>query len=103
MGLTPVPTCFRARWFAERQMRPMGQTSEVKPVSLGGFFWLDRPKRLGRFVLYCGPRHIVKVAKKEMAMPTTRSSAIDLAYRPETYFWAHDKKITLSSDLFLMD
>lgn len=32
-------------------------------------------------------------------MPTTRSSAIDLAYRPETYFWAHDKKITLSSDI----
>ena len=30
------------------------------------FLWLDRPKRLGRFVLYCGPRHFVKVAKKEV-------------------------------------
>lgn len=32
-------------------------------------------------------------------MPTTRSSAIDLGYRPETYFWARDNKITLSSDI----
>lgn len=32
-------------------------------------------------------------------MPTTRSSAIDLAYRPENYFWARDKNITLSSDI----
>jgi hypothetical protein len=54
---------------------------------------------LGGFVPYCDPRRIVKVAKKEMAMPTTRSSSIDLTYRPENYFWAHDKKITLSSDI----
>lgn len=32
-------------------------------------------------------------------MPSTRSSEIDLAYRPETYFWAHDNNITLSSDI----
>jgi len=34
-----------------------------------------------------------------MAMPTTRSSAIDLAYRPESYFWARDNNITLASDI----
>ncbi len=38
------------------------QTRHLRRV----FLWLDRPKRLGRFVLYCGPRHVVKAAKKEV-------------------------------------
>ena len=32
-------------------------------------------------------------------MPELSTQAIDLAYRPETYFWAYDNKITLSSDI----
>jgi len=39
------------------------------------------------------------VAKKEIIMTTTSSPAIDLAYRPNTYFWAHDNKIRLASDI----
>jgi hypothetical protein len=32
-------------------------------------------------------------------MPTQSTTAIDLAYRPETYFWALDSTIKLSSDI----
>ena len=32
-------------------------------------------------------------------MPELSTQAIDLAYRPETYFWAYDNNITLSSDI----
>lgn len=32
-------------------------------------------------------------------MPTQSSNAIDLAYRPESYFWAKDSNIKLSSDI----
>lgn len=32
-------------------------------------------------------------------MPTKTDRAIDLAYRPETYFWAIDSNIKLSSDI----
>lgn len=32
-------------------------------------------------------------------MPTQSTTAIDLAYRPETYFWALNSKIKLSSDI----
>jgi hypothetical protein len=32
-------------------------------------------------------------------MPELSTQVIDLAYRPETYFWAYDNNITLSSDI----
>lgn len=32
-------------------------------------------------------------------MPTQSTNAIDLAYRPESYFWAKDSNIKLSSDI----
>jgi hypothetical protein len=32
-------------------------------------------------------------------MPNQSTSAIDLAYRPESYFWARDSNIKLSSDI----
>ncbi len=32
-------------------------------------------------------------------MPTQSTNAIDLAYRPESYFWARDSNIKLSSDI----
>ena len=32
-------------------------------------------------------------------MTATSTPAIDLAYRPNTYFWAHDNKIRLASDI----
>ena len=46
----------------------MSKHPKSNPSLEAGFLWLDRPKRLGRFVLYCGPRHFVKAAKKEVCM-----------------------------------